>query len=319
MEQIHYGIPENIFYNERYSAPIYRSSSIADIPWSEFELDAPVHISIRRDAQSLPLEALYIPRDHSNLLVALHGGLEKRDANQPYFQYVWSFKSRPESLLFIFDSTLYLDPDLYSSYYIGTPDQDLVAEYAALINSLRAAAGLDRTLLCGHSSGGTGALKIGSRIANSRAIVGNPMLADTRFAPRHLERTRELVFPESNTTDDFYRDFSERIFLSPWLESRVAGSTFSWFVHTEDISMTTNFTAKRASSELGLDVNTGGNTAAGDALVVCNWDYPRSSHMLPFVTKTERYSFLPFVERTLDEKSEFQLKILAGTDPVWRS
>lgn len=319
MQQTQYGIPRNIDRNERHSAQICRVSSTADIPWRELSqnLNEPIHISVQEEGKHLPLEALYIPRNHDDLVVGIHGGLEKRVPNSPYFQYVWSFKSRPESLLFLFDSTLYLDESLYSSYFLGTPTQDLVIEYAALINSLREATKVSNTLLCGHSSGGTAALKIGSRVPESRSIVGNPMIPDKDFVPRHLELTRKQAFPLTASSDDFYSQYADRAWVFPWIATRVKTSTFTWFVHKEDISMVDNHAAKRFAKGLGLDEETGGNTRDGDAIAVCNWTYPKSSHMLPFISTTERYSFIPFIEHVRGEPSNFDPNILAATNPKW--
>lgn len=102
--------------------------------------------------------------------------------------------NRPESLLFIFDTTMLVDKRIFTSYYLGVPEQDLVADYADLITSMREALHYQRVILAGHSAGGVASLMIGSKIEDSLAIASNPYIFDEHVILPHLEDYREAAF-----------------------------------------------------------------------------------------------------------------------------
>lgn len=256
------------------------------------------------------LDALFIPRESPDLLVLSHGALNQERVTLPFFQLVYSMvPNRPESLLFIFDTTMLVDKRIFTSYYLGVPEQDLVADYADLITSMREALHYQRVILAGHSAGGVASLMIGSKIEDSLAIASNPYIFDEHFILPHLEDYREAAFSSAASAREMVDAYSDRFYMRCRIEQRADRSRFFWYVHKDDDSWAKHGTVKRLTHSLGMDPYKPIDLKA-DNLVLVNWDYPGNPHNMPF--DGENYTFLPLIDIALGEPSSFDLKAIGA-------
>lgn len=280
-------------FNERYKSSIYTYSTLDDIPWEDFSRDTntPVIVQVQ-SGNRLPLEVLYIPRRSNTLLVVFHGALQQERTEFPYFQFVSSLSPQPDSLLFIFDTTMYLDKSLFSCYLIGTANQNLPLEYTELINALRSKIGITTTTLVGHSSGATSALKVGAGIPDSHTAAVNPMVSDARYVSSATRELRPFAFPSAESDAEMIEQFHDQIITEPWLLDRKPSSKFTWFIHREDFSMVKSHAGKRLIEKLGASPDSGGTVPYGE-IIVCDWEYDGSAHAMPEVEG--HASILPFL------------------------
>lgn len=213
--------------------------------------------------------------------------------------------NRSESLLFIFDTTMLVDKRIFTSYYLGVPEQDLVADYAELISSMRDALHYQRVILAGHPAGGVASLMIGSKIADSLAIASNPYIFDEQFVLPHLEDYREAAFSTAASVREMVGAYSERFYMRRRLEERDDRSQFFWYVHKDDDSWAKHGTVKRLALALRLDPYKPIDLKA-ENLVLVDWDYPGNPHNMPF--DGENYTFLPLIDIALGKPCSFDLK-----------
>lgn len=300
--------------DSRMGVPIHRYSRIEEVPWLEFaqQPNVPVRIIVQSRETILPLDVLYIPRENKRLLVGLHGA-EFGNKDLPKFQFVRSFtNSRKESLLFISDSThLHSPGEIGISWYAGDPAINISIAYSNLILVLNRAIGIEETILVGHSAGGTGAIKIGARIPNSRAIAVNSQFSAGLYPKWALAPLLKSVFPRAQTSDELLEKYPDRFDLAYALDNRVKGATISWFSHIDDASSFAEYpNFDRAKDYFGLS-GYGGNSPQGDAVVACNWEAPPNAHALPVTV-------IPYIEATLGEKVSIDLKPLAEVNLSWK-
>lgn len=297
----------------RIDALIYRYKSINEVPWSTFAQhpDNPVRIIVQSSDKVLPLDVLYIPRDHTRLLVGLHGA-EFGNEDLPKFQFVRTLTAeRNESLLFLSDSTL-----LHSlgkvgiAWFSGNTGIDLSIAYSNLIKSLITATNIDETVLVGHSAGGMAGIKIGARIPNSRAIAVNAQCAASLYAPWTVTPLPKYVFLKEETPKDIFQKYPERFDLRVALGNRLPTSSFSWFSHVDDpwsFNEYPNFEAIRDYFELD---DCGGRTNNGDLIIACKWEAPPQPHGLPGV-------IVPYIAVTLGEQTDFKINPCKDIDLTW--
>lgn len=311
----HYnGADSAVTYDEFYRAPIFRYESIDQIPWVELANSKfkRLRLLVAVPGKPLHLDALFIPRKSHDLMVFAHGALFQDRVKFPYFQLVKTMvPSRTESLLFIFDTTMLLDKNIFTSYFLGTPDQDLVSDYADLITSSKRELQYRRVLLAGHSAGGVAALMIGSRISDSLAIAGNPFILDEEFLVPHLEDYRKGVFPNFANAREMIDAHADRFYMRLRLENRVARSSFVWYVYQHDAAWRKHGTIKRLVQQLNLNPY-GGLKSEGDSLLLVNWEYPSSPHNMPF--EGGKYTFLPLIDYALGKPITFDLNLVCDEE-----
>lgn len=272
-------------FDSRYKCPIYKYRSIVEVPWNDF-LEQPgkkVRIIVQASPDKLPLEALFIPRDHADLVVGFHGAEDQSKVDLPKFQFANTLGSgRAESFLAISDSTLLYDPELTMTWMVGDEETDLAKSYAALINSLVDAYKLSRVVLAGHSAGGTAAIRIGSMIPDSLAIAVNPQLTVADHRPHLSGLLRKHVFPHFQSDSGLLFALRDRLDLRSALEERAEGSRFVWYGHEGDrLQFGTHPHFSIACDWLNLPED-GGVSPRGDEMIVCNWHVPHGyKHALP--------------------------------------
>lgn len=271
--------------DDRYGAEILVCESVNEIPWATLASRAgeKFRISVAAAQGELPLEMLYIPREHPELLVGLHGAEQRSKMEFPKFQFVNSFVAqRSESLLFLADSTLILDDDLSIGWMVGNAQFDLAREYASAIQDLVGATRYTRTILAGHSAGATAAIRLGTLIPNSVAVAVNPQLSVDLHRPWLLPKLRQAAFPEYTTNFGMISAFRERFDLTTALKNRAPNSRFDWFSHAEDdLSFETYPHFPAVCDYLRLSAN-GGKTNDGDRVLKCRWETQNpNKHALP--------------------------------------
>lgn len=295
-------------YDPYYRAKILRYGSTDEIPWNTFTVGERVRIVAGVPGMPLHLDALFIPRNHRDLIVLSHGALFQERVKFPYFQFVKSMVvERAESLLFIFDTTMLVDKEIFTSYYIGTSEQDLVSNYAQLVRGAKEQLELRRVVLAGHSAGGVASLMIGAKLPGSISVVSNPFIFDEHFELPHLENYRRAAFPECATVREMLDQYADRFYMRNRLKRRAEGSHFAWFVHRFDNSWRKHGTVKRLAESLEVDPFAP-PMSGDDNLMIVNWEYPSSPHNMPFFDG--KYSFLPLIEFVLDGYTKFDFKFL---------
>ena len=283
--------------DELYEVPIFRHESISTLDWSRTEQARHITAS----PGELPLDILYIPRASRRLLVGLHGAESRAQTSLPKFQFVRSFLTRSESLLFLSDSSLLQHENLGISWMVGTPSSHLVPRYAELIADLMSAHNYDEVVLVGHSAGGFAAIAVGALLENSRAISVNGQTVVPQYEPWTVSRLRECVFNECSSVAEMAAKYPNRLDLRKIISNRPNSSSFSYYAHADDPNTMDNHPMFPLLAEhLGLDPERGGVTLHGDALTVCHWQYTGSPHACPG-------SVLPFVEDTLGETPRFNI------------
>ena len=303
------GADRKIAYDDFYAAPIHRFSRIDEVEWGRYAPGTRTRIIVQSSSSALPLDILYIPRASRRLLVGFHGAEDRRTLKMPKFQFVSSFLTREESLLFVSDSTLLNGPKINIGWLAGNSELHLGAVVAQAINELVGKMDYKQTVLVGHSAGGFAAILVGARVPNSRAVSINGQSVVTRYEPWTVKNLRNEAFPETASIEEMEAKYSDRLDLRVALASRVASSSFTHFGNRTDLASfgrLPHFPLLAEHFGLGDD---GGRTDHGDALVSCEWESTApSGHALPG-------TILPFVEMVLGE--ECKLKIDTQTDPRW--
>lgn len=187
-------------WDQRNGVPIFKSPNIL----SSFPIyhETRYRLRIGGDAthDRLPIDALIIPGKTSckKLLVGLHGAIDRRRIEIPRFEWVGQFKNRDEHQLFIADTTLELADDLNLSWYIGTPNFDLIQNIKTFIEHVRLTNEFNEVVLVGSSGGGTAALAIGAELCNSCSIAFSPQTDVWKFTDAHSIKFKEVTFPSQN-------------------------------------------------------------------------------------------------------------------------
>lgn len=289
--------------------PILRFPNLESL---EFDLSEPKRYIINDERYSLPLDLVYYPRPESKrLLVGLHGAEGRNTANLPKFQFVRSFTTRKESLLFIADSTLLQGEKINIGWYAGNKDTPLARLAAEAVNKAGAATNVDETLLIGHSAGGFGAILIGSMVPNSRAISVNGQTVVDRYQPWTVKNLREFAFPECETIEEMMDTYRDRLDLRTALQHRLDSSSFTHFGNRSDDA---SFSEAMPHFPLIRDhfglPDEGGITPHGDAIVACDWHLEGiSGHAMPGTA-------MPFINLVLDD-GEPSVPIHHSVDPRW--
>lgn len=163
------------------------------------------------DPESLSLRALFEPADSNTLIVSLHGAINRSKFKVPRFEWRRTLSRLDVARLFLSDSTLELSTGLEIGWYIGTAEQDLIAQYADFVRSLADHRGYSRILCVGSSAGGFGALALSRRIPNSVAVVFSPQTTIAGYQPRHRKALSAAAFRQYSSFQRIESDFSARV------------------------------------------------------------------------------------------------------------
>lgn len=297
-----------VTFDEFYQAPIERFENLDQIDWTKFAPNSRTRIIVQASPDILPLDLLFIPRESSRLLVGFHGAENRRTLQMPKFQFVSSFLSREESLLFVSDSTLLNGPKINIGWVAGNKDIHIGSMVTKAINQIVNAHEYQETVLAGHSAGGFSAILVGSQIPNSRAISVNGQSVAVRYAPWTVANLQKEAFPETKNIEEMAEKYADRLDLRVVLENRISSSSFTMFGNTNDkASFGPMPHFPLLAEHFGL-TEAGGRTDHGDALVACTWALKSGGHALPG-------TIIPFISYVLGE--EPSVPIETTVDPRW--
>lgn len=295
-------------YDHLMNVPIRRFHSVDDLT---FDMMEPTRYLLEDPRFSLPLDLLFIPRKGSRrLLVAFHGAESRAAADLPKFQFVRSFTTRKDSMLFVSDSTLLQGNKITLGWLAGNKDTPLAQLVADSVNRARQQADITETVLAGHSAGGFAAILVGCQVPNSRAVSVNGQTVVDRFWPWTVKNLNKFAFPECESPVVMMTQYADRLDLREALQNRLETSSFTYFGNRRDPATFDNMPHfELLAEDLGLDAE-GGRTSRGDAFVVADWGKEGSSpHALPG-------SMIPFLTLTLEERQS-SVPIKYTVDPRW--
>lgn len=163
--------------------------------------------------EELPLRFLFEPGKSDTLLISMHGAMDRARFRVPRFEWRRTLNRLDAARLYLSDSTLEINGSLEIGWYVGKGDQDLVADYAAVVHQVIAAGGFTRVICVGSSAGGYGALALSRRIPNSVAVAFSPQ---TTIGGYHLAQRKALAaaaFPDLPSYEEVERLHSRRVNL----------------------------------------------------------------------------------------------------------
>ncbi|MBA3987680.1 MAG: hypothetical protein C0463_00930 [Idiomarina sp.] len=123
--------------------------------------------------EKVKFEVDFKPSIGGDLVVLLHGALNREKRRVPFFQ---PFLPIDSSQISISDPTLECDDLLESSWFLGGENNDLILTLVSLIKQIKFEKGFERIIFVGGSAGGFASLLCSSLISNSLAIVGSPQI-----------------------------------------------------------------------------------------------------------------------------------------------
>lgn len=294
-------------YDELMKVPIRRFFHLED---AVFDPKTAARYIITDPRHELPLDVLFIPRKSSDrLLVGFHGAEHLATADFPKFQFVNSFKSRKESLFFVFDSTLLQGKKANIGWLAGNAKTPLASLVSLLVCRAGDAMKVRQTVLVGHSAGGFKAILVGSKVPNSRAISVNGQGVVSRHRPWSIKNLQESAFPECLTSEVMTSRYPERFDLRAVMETRISSSSFTYFGNRPDSLTFSEYPHfPLLANHFGLDEK-GGITSHGDAFVPCEWESKNPNpHALPGTV-------IPFLQAVLGEKTDLAIKY--SVNPIW--
>lgn len=301
------GHEAHLVWDDFYDVPIRRFSSIRDVL---FDPDHPARYLIVDPQFTLPIDILLYPRKHQRLLVGFHGAEERKTYQAPKFQFVRSFTNRPESLMFISDTTLLQSDAINIGWCAGNKDTPLAALLSRMVRAAGVAVDATETLLAGHSAGGFSAILVGSQVPNSHAVAMNAQSVVQRYEPWTVRNLHAAAFPECATIEEMTETYAPRLDLRVGLKDRLPGTSFTLFANRTDQASFGRLPHFPLLAEaFGIDQEAGGRTPTGDAFVPCEWgDGTISGHALPG-------TIMPFLELALGERPG--MEISHQVDPTW--
>lgn len=183
-------------------------ASVTSLPMQD------THIVFEPDVSGgLPLRMLFEPANSGTLVISLHGAMDRGRFRVPRFEWRRTLNRLDAARLYLSDSTLEINNSLEIGWYVGTEGQDLVAEYATVVNQIIAAGGYSSVVCVGSSAGGYGALALSRRIPNSVAVAFSPQ---TTIGGYHLAQRKALAsaaFPRHKSYEQVEQDFGTRVNL----------------------------------------------------------------------------------------------------------
>lgn len=230
-------IDPEVSADSKYNARIMRCLSIDEIPWKELSkrTGEQFRIIVQATPEVLPLDMLYAPKEHKELLVGLHGAIDRKSMSAPVFQFLRSFKAtREESYLLIADSTILPDAGVRLGWYFGSTDFDITQAYIDVLRKLREDLSLERIVVCGHSAGGFSAARVGLGVEDSLSVVVNAQFDLAWHRQWDITRLREMVDPEIQSNEKFLAKYWSRTSLQPSLLGRKQGAKVAWYAHADD-------------------------------------------------------------------------------------
>lgn len=159
----------------------------------------------------LDLDALFVRKRTSKLLVMLHGALDRDVFTLPRMEYRRTLRDFDGSVLFIQDPTLYSHDKLTLGWYIGTQYDNGHEMLVHLIRSAMAVVDPKRLVIAGSSGGGFAALAVSARLPESSALVFSPQTSVENYHVHHRRRLISAAFPDLKPTTDTLIPLQERL------------------------------------------------------------------------------------------------------------
>jgi len=198
-------------WDERNNVEIRRIGAASEIDHKAAE---PVEYVVRGAAGGpLDVVALYVPKASKTLIVSFHGSLLRSKFQLPRFEWRRTLGNMDAGVLFIADTTLELGEKVPLGWYIGTTEQDLSAEIAAVVKQVAADGGYEHIVLAGSSGGGYAAMAISRRIPGSLAVSFSPQTRVGDYVPWVAKALVNAAFPAYDTIDAVEADFPDRVNL----------------------------------------------------------------------------------------------------------
>jgi pimeloyl-ACP methyl ester carboxylesterase len=198
-------------WDERNGVEIRRLDSASEIDHQAAE---PVeYVVAGRSGGPLDVVALYAPKLSKTLIVSFHGSLLRSKFTLPRFEWRRTLSNLDAGVLMLADTTLELGEKVPLGWYIGTAEQDLAEEIAAVVQQVAADGGYDHILLAGSSGGGYAAMAISRRIPGSAAVSFSPQTRVGDYTRWVHQAFVNAAFPAYATIDAVEAEFAGRVNL----------------------------------------------------------------------------------------------------------
>ncbi|MGE9808767.1 hypothetical protein [Janibacter sp. G1551] len=241
-------------WDERHEAELIHCRSVTRdlIP----DVGVRTHYSLpAREGERLGIEALLVRREDPTLIVVFHGALVRRQVTLPRFEWLRTLQERPESLLFIADTTLDVSETLPLAWYVGTEDDNLTDRLTEKIQHVAQLVEAETVCLTGSSGGGFAALAQAARIPGSLAVPFSPQTRIGSYLPMPIKMFRKACFPSYTDYDDVEEHFRTRVDLTHLYR----GQTPAWIHYSQNVQDTDHIDAHMEPflTSLGVDPTTG--------------------------------------------------------------
>lgn len=247
-------------WDERNSVRIHRVASACEIDHAASE---PCELVIPTlSAGPLDIVALYAPRPSRTLIVGFHGSLQRSKYQLPRFEWRRTLDNLDAGIFLVADTTLGLAENIPLGWYIGTKEQDLTDEIAAVIKQVAADGGYENIVLAGSSGGGFAAMAISYRLPNSLAVCFSPQTRVGDYIPWVHKALVRGAFPDHGTIDAVEAEFPKRVNLRHLYAEPEIPNYVRYVQNSNDISHVERHYAPFAEVR-SIDPATGGMDSAG--------------------------------------------------------
>jgi len=132
--------------------------------------------------------------DSSDLVVVLHGALNRLKTELPRFERIRSLGELGVNVMAVADPTLDLDPSLTLGWYLGSRNVDLAPVVGQIVNRFVDQQAISRVVLVGSSGGGFAAMATALYVPGSSAVVMSPQTDIRSYHPSYSRRALTQVF-----------------------------------------------------------------------------------------------------------------------------
>jgi pimeloyl-ACP methyl ester carboxylesterase len=223
-------------------------------------------VSSRQD-DGLPLCALYTPSASETLVVSFHGSLQRSKYQLPRFEWRKTLGELDAGKLLIADTTLELNETMPLGWYIGTAQQNLSDDVAAMIRQIAADGGYNRVILAGSSGGGYASLAVSRRLPGTVAVCFSPQTRVGDYYKWVYKALIRAAFPDFASIDAVEAQFPESVNLRRLYAEQEIDNFVRYVQNSNDIRHVeahyTPFAVAR-----GVDPATGGVDASGRVRLV---------------------------------------------------
>ncbi|XAS62923.1 hypothetical protein ACOM2C_05555 [Pseudarthrobacter sp. So.54] len=198
-------------WDDRNDVEIRRLGSAAEID----HLAAEPYEFVLATSSEGPLDVvgLYAPKVSKTLIVTFHGSLQRSKYQLPRFEWRRTLGHLNAAALLFADTTLALGDNIPLGWYIGTKEQNIAADIAAVVKQVAADGGYEHIILVGSSGGGFAAMAISHRLPGSVAVSFSPQTRVGDYIPWVAKVLVNAAFPDHPTIDSVEKDFPERVNL----------------------------------------------------------------------------------------------------------